>query len=103
MTGYTIYTSLKVAYIDEVLAVSLLNVEENGGLVEITEVGHVLHSFHTGLVHGQHIVRGEGGSREREGLEGGREGEREEGRRGEGGRKERGRRKGGKKGGRKRE
>ena len=58
-------------YVDEVFEVSLLYVEENGGLVEISQVGHVLNSIYAGLMHGQNVVRSEAGPGERVGLEGG--------------------------------
>lgn len=47
----------------------MLYVEEDRGLMEVAQVGHVFHPLHTGLVHGQDVVGGEGATREGEVLQ----------------------------------
>ena len=50
-------------YIYVVFEVSLLYVEENGGLVKVPQVCHVFHCIDTALVHRHYVVRGQGRSR----------------------------------------
>jgi hypothetical protein len=43
-------------YVDEFALVSALEVPENGGVVEIGEVGHVLALFKLGRIHGNRAL-----------------------------------------------
>ena len=46
-------------HIDDILGIPLLNVVENGSLMEISEGCHVIHPLHTGVVHHHDMVMGE--------------------------------------------
>lgn len=46
-------------HIDVIILVSLVKVVHNGGLVQLSQCRHVLHSIDAGLVHGVHLLPGD--------------------------------------------